>query len=84
MSSRRYRTARIRRKAFRRRQLRTQRGPRRTQVKVIVADDEMTIYLTDLPLEKKSTMNAGRERRAGSRFARLAFRYLIIPKRRGE
>jgi N-methylhydantoinase B len=48
------------------------------KVLVIVAGDEMTIDLSDLPLEKKSTMNAGRSG-GGQSVARLAFRYLIIP-----
>ena len=52
----------------------------RCKVKVIVAGDEMTIDLSDLPPEKKSTMNAGRSG-GGQSVARLAFRYLIIPER---
>jgi N-methylhydantoinase B len=48
------------------------------KVKVVVAGDEMTIDLTDLPRERKSTMNAGRSG-GGQSVARLAFRYLIIP-----
>jgi N-methylhydantoinase B len=47
-------------------------------VRVIVAGDEITIDLSDLPPEKKSTMNAGRSG-GGQSVARLAFRYLIIP-----
>lgn len=48
-------------------------------VKVIVADDELTIDLSDLPPETKSTMNAGRSG-GGQSVARLAFRYLVIPQ----
>jgi N-methylhydantoinase B len=48
------------------------------KIKLIVAGDEMTIDLSDLPLERKSTMNAGRSG-GGQSVARLAFRYLIIP-----
>jgi N-methylhydantoinase B len=48
------------------------------KVKVVVAGDEITIDLSDLPPERKSTMNAGRSG-GGQSVARLAFRYLIIP-----
>jgi N-methylhydantoinase B len=48
------------------------------KVKVVIAGDEMTIDLSDLPPERKSTMNAGRSG-GGQSVARLAFRYLIIP-----
>jgi N-methylhydantoinase B len=48
------------------------------KVRVVVASDEITIDLSDLPAERKSTMNAGRSG-GGQSVARLAFRYLIIP-----
>ena len=48
------------------------------KVAVIVSGDEITIDLSALPPEKKSTMNSGRSG-GGQSVARLAFRYLIIP-----
>ena len=48
------------------------------KVVVNVADEDLTIDLSGLPPEAKSTMNAGRSG-GGQSVARLAFRYLIIP-----
>ena len=48
------------------------------KVAVDVADEDLTIDLSELPPEAKSTMNAGRSG-GGQSVARLAFRYLIIP-----
>ena len=47
-------------------------------VKVIISGDSMTFDLSALPLERASTMNAGRSG-GGQSVARLAFRYLLIP-----
>jgi N-methylhydantoinase B len=49
------------------------------KIKVIVAGDEMTIDLSELPAEVKAPMNAGRSG-GGSTVARLAFRYLLLPE----
>jgi N-methylhydantoinase B len=49
------------------------------KVKVVVAGDEMTIDLSELPSEVKAPMNAGRSG-GGSTVARLAFRYLLLPE----
>jgi N-methylhydantoinase B len=49
------------------------------KVKVVVAGDEMTIDLSELPPEVKAPMNAGRSG-GGSTVARLAFRYVLLPE----
>lgn len=49
------------------------------RVKVVIAGDEMTIDLSELPAEVKAPMNAGRSG-GGSTVARLAFRYLLLPE----
>jgi N-methylhydantoinase B len=49
------------------------------KVKVIIAGDQMTIDLSELPAEVKAPMNAGRSG-GGSTVARLAFRYLLLPE----
>ena len=46
---------------------------------VIVAGDEMTIDLSELPAEVKAPMNSGRSG-GGATVARLAFRYLLLPE----
>ncbi len=54
-------------------------GALRCKVSVVVAGDEMTIDLSELPAEVKAPMNAGRSG-GGSTVARLAFRYLLLPE----
>ena len=49
------------------------------KVVVTVADDEMTIDLSQLPGEVRAPMNSGRSG-GGSTVARLAFRYLLLPE----
>jgi N-methylhydantoinase B len=46
---------------------------------VIVDGDELTIDLSELPLQRNSPMNAGRSG-GGETVARLAFRYLLMPE----
>ena len=49
------------------------------KVTVIVAGDEMTIDLSELPKEVKAPMNSGRSG-GGETVSRLAFRYLLLPE----
>ncbi len=49
------------------------------RVTVMVAGDEMTIDLSQLPAEVRAPMNSGRSG-GGSTVARLAFRYLLLPE----
>jgi N-methylhydantoinase B len=49
------------------------------KVTVIVAGDEMTIDLSELPKEVNAPMNSGRSG-GGETVSRLAFRYLLLPE----
>ena len=49
------------------------------KVTVIVAGDEMTIDLSELPKEVEAPMNSGRSG-GGETVSRLAFRYLLLPE----
>jgi N-methylhydantoinase B len=49
------------------------------KVTVTVAQDEMTIDLTELPAEVNAPMNSGRSG-GGATVARLALRYLLLPE----
>ena len=49
------------------------------KVTVIVAGDQMTIDLSELPREVDAPMNSGRSG-GGETVARLAFRYLLLPE----